>query len=166
MNEFHAPQNKILKILNEQRKTGHFCDVIIKLSNDFQMFAHFCVIAPQSDFVGNKYFVQADMQFSIHNPLQIEVCNFDCEECLCDVLAFMYCEDVTIFGAEHEEHCKHLGKMLSIQELVKVLHRDGVPACDNLNVSEEPVAGIKPDIILQVEGKQIVKQRGSGFQYK
>lgn len=161
--EFHAPQNKILKILNEQRKIGNFCDVIIKLSNDFQMFAHFCVIAPQSDFVGNKYFVQEDMQFSIHNPLQIEVCNFDCEECLSDVLAFMYCEDVTILGSEHEEHCKHLGKMLSIQELVKVLNRGGTIGDTPI---EEPIADDKPDIILQIEGKQSVKQRGTGFQYK
>lgn len=168
MNEFEAPQNRILKILNEQRQTGQFCDVIIQLNNDFKVWAHFCVIAPQSDFIGNKYFVQEDMQFSIHNPMIIEVCAFACEECLRDVLDFMYCEDVTIFGAEHEDHVRHLGKLLSIQELNKVLNRDADIATEPTMFAVAPadIGADKPNIILQVEGKQITKHRGSGFQYK
>lgn len=171
MNDFpvNPPQNRILRQLNEQRLTGQFCDVRIRLNNpDFQVWAHFCVIAPQSDFVGNKYFQQQDMQFSIHNPLTIRVCRFECEECLCDVLAYMYGEDVTILGAEHEQHIRHLGKLLSIQELTNMLNR-------TVNIGCEESAAIETtdDIILQVEDcgsvanfGNVVQQRGSGFQYK
>lgn len=109
------PINNVLRILNDQRKTGQFCDITIKLSNDFQIWAHFCVLAPQSDFIGDKYFLQKDMQFSIHNPLKIEIFNFNCEECLSDLLDLVYCEEVAIFG-EHLEHMKNLTKMLSIHD--------------------------------------------------
>lgn len=181
MNDFPVapPQDRILRQLNEQRLTGQFCDVRIRLNNpDFQVWAHFCVIAPQSDFVGSKYFQQQDMQFSIHNPLTIRVCRFECEECLCDVLAYMYGEDVTILGAEHEQHIRHLGKLLSIQELTKLLNRAAVTAAaDEPSVVVGP-ADVTDDIILQVEdcgrpldgsgsgSETIVQQRRSGFQYK
>lgn len=97
----------------------------------------------------------------------IEVCTFECEECLHDVLDFMYCEDVTIFGADHEDHVRHLGKLLCIQELNKVLNRDADIVTESTRSATAPTDnGVdKPDIILQVEGKQITKHRSS-FQYK
>ena len=139
-------ENKIIKYLNDQRKTGQFCDIIIKLSNNFQVYGHFCVLAPQSDFVGNKYFTQETLQFSIHNPLKIEICNFDCDECLCDIVDFMYSENITIFG-EHENHIKHLSKLLSVNDLLA-------------KTSEE-----KPNVILKVEGIN-PKTKINTFQYK
>lgn len=157
MEQPKALPNKVLRILNDQRKTGQFCDITIKLSNDFQVWAHFCVLAPQSDFVGDKYFLQKDMQFSIHNPLKIEIFNYECEECLCDLMDLVYCnEEVVIFG-EHEEHMKTLTKMLSIDDpnMLK-----GAVAMVT-TVSSESVA--HKDIKFQVKCTQ---RKSTSYQYK
>lgn len=152
------PPNKVLRKLNDQRKTGQFCDITIKLNNDFQVWAHFCVLAPQSDFVGDKYFLQKDMQFSIHNPLKIEIFNFECEECLCDLMDLVYCsEEVAIFG-EHVEHMKNLTKMLSIhdQNILK-----GAVAMATTVLDESSAA--QKDLKFQVKCKQ---RKSTSYQYK
>lgn len=78
------------------------------------------VIAPQSGFVGNKYFIQEAMQFSIHNPLIIEIINFECKECLCYILDYFYSNADLEFMEEHEEHVKHLVKLLGVPELASL----------------------------------------------
>lgn len=93
--------------------TSHF-QTTIMVSNDVVIIA---VIAPQSGFVGNKYFVQETMQFSIHNPLIIEIINFDCSECLSLILDFMYTHEMFKCSEEHVEHIKHLVKLLSVSGL-------------------------------------------------
>lgn len=148
---------KILKLLNEQRKIGQYCDVTIKLNNNIQQWAHFCIIAPQSDFIGNKYFQQEKMQFSIHNPLEIEICNFNCEECLNDVIDYLYCNDVTIFD-EHAEHIDHLCKILCIPNILKCSTTKDVD-----NLLEQP----KNDDVFKVEEKHDHRLRNAGaFEYK
>lgn len=154
LSDYETSANKILNILNEQRRTGQFCDVIIKLNTGFSMPCHFCVIASQSLFVGNKYFLQKDMQFSIHNPLTIEIYNFECEECLSYIIDFMYCsQDVTIYG-DHSEH---------IKLLIKILRIDNAQELKQLFSVESEAVNAK-DIIFKVENKQ--RRINHGFQYK
>lgn len=152
LSDYETSDNKILNILNEQRRTGQFCDVIIKLNTGFSMPCHFCVIASQSLFVGNKYFLQKDMQFSIHNPLTIEIYDFECEECLSYIIDFMYCsQDVTILG-DHYEHIKLLIKILRIDNALELKQFFAVES-DAVNTE---------DIILKVKQRRI----NHGFQYK
>lgn len=115
--------SKLGRILNEQRRTGHLCDVIIRLANGVQISGHFSVLAAQSDFVGSKYFLQKDLQFSIHYPLTIEVQQFECAECLGKTIDFMYSDvddEVAIFeDDDHASHIQHLARLLSINSLME-----------------------------------------------
>lgn len=155
MSNFQTTDDKILNILNEQRRTGQFCDVIIKLNSGYSVPCHFCIIASQSLFVGNKYFLQKDLQFSIHNPLKIEICNFDCEDCLGYVIDFMYCSQDFTFIGDHSEH---------IKLLIKILRIDDVPDLKQKFLEEEHVDTEGKDIIFKVENKQ--RRINHGFQYK
>lgn len=153
LSDFETSGNKILNILNEQRRTGQFCDVIFKLNTGFSIPCHFCVIAPQSLFVGNKYFLQKDMQFSIHNPLTIEICDFECEECLSYIIDFMYCsQDVTLLG-DHYEHIKLLIKILRIDNALELKQLFAVQS-EAVNTPEEIVMKVKQ------------RRNNNGFQYK
>ena len=60
------------------------------------------------------------MQFSIHNPLIIEIINFECKECLCYILDYFYSNGDLEFLEEHEEHVKHLVKLLVVPELASI----------------------------------------------
>ncbi len=154
LSDFESPDNKILNILNEQRRTGQFCDVIIKLNTGFSMPCHFCVIASQSLFVGNKYFLQKDMQFSIHNPLTIEIYDFECEECLSYIIDFMYCsQDMQPILGDHYEH---------IKLLIKILRIDNALELKQFFADVQPETVNTEDIILKVKQRRI----NHGFQYK
>lgn len=159
MDELTSREDRILKILNSQRKSGRFCDITLKLNNDFQVWAHFCVLAPQSNFVGDNYFLQKDMQFSIHNPLKIEIFNFDCEECLCDIMDFVYGDEMTeqsIISGEHEDHIQHLCKILSLQEVLgRLAKKKGEPAIQEI---------AKETVKFEVQDKQ--QKKSAIFQYK
>lgn len=112
--------NKILNYLNEQRKNGKFCDVIIKLENTFAIYAHFCIIAPQSTFIGGEHFLQDSWNFSIQNPLTIEIKNFECSECLEVMFDFFYSNDISI-SLEHQMHMKVLGNKLGAVDILQIL---------------------------------------------
>lgn len=78
--------------------------------------------------------MQETMQFSIHNPLIIEIINFDCKECLGFILDYLYSHRMVKYGEEHEEHLKHLTKLLIIQELDEIFnHNDKESAGLKLN---------------------------------
>ncbi|XP_059618634.1 zinc finger protein 771 [Phlebotomus argentipes] len=129
------PENRVSSLLNKQRKSGRYCDVIVKLNSEFQLCAHFCVLADQSNFVGNKYFTE-EAQFSTKNPLTIEIMNFSCQDCLCDMLDYLYANDIVV-SAEHRTHLKGLSKILQVQELYNLLCEDDC---------EEPEQLIKEDL--------------------
>lgn len=116
------PENRVSCLLNKQRKSGRFCDVIVKLNSEFQLCAHFCVLADQSNFIGNKYFTE-EAHFSTKNPLTIEIMNFSCQDCLCDMLDYLYANDIVV-SAEHRAHLKGLSKILQVHELYNLLCED------------------------------------------
>lgn len=112
--------NNILNNLNNQRKSGKFCDVIIKLHNEFSIHAHFCIVAQQSNFIGGEHFLQESWNFSIHNPLTIEILNFDCSDCLETMFEFFYSNDITI-SLDHKSHMKTLANMLGASDMSQIL---------------------------------------------
>lgn len=116
-------ENKVLKNLNDQRINGEFCDVIFKLKNyEYKVYGHFCVIAPQSTFVGGKYFVNSatNVRFSMYHPLIIEIFDFTCNECLQMMFDYMYSKDI-IIPKEHEAHFLLLSKILEVPGLINIL---------------------------------------------
>lgn len=118
--------SKVIQILNDQRRSGEFCDVIIKLVSGAREWAHYCVLAAQSNFVGNQYFRQSDLQFSMHHPITITVNDFDCGECLKRAIDYMYSDDDVFWMASemncrddhHGPHMQRLGRLLSIEPFV------------------------------------------------
>lgn len=114
--------NKLIEMLNDQRKNAKYCDLIIKLNNDYQVYSHYCVIAPQSDFVGNNYFLHNNLKFSINNPLIIEIQNFDCYYCLELMFDFLYSNDI-ILSQEHEEHFQSLSKKLGVGDILQIFEK-------------------------------------------
>lgn len=133
---------RLQRILTEQRRSGQFCDVILKLPNGRREWAHYCVLAAQSDFLGSTYFRQADMHFSMHRPMTIEVHDFDCGECLKRAIDSMYsdeddddgvgeevADDAEWNSAEHGSHIQHLGRLLRVEPLTKAMpaHDDKSP---------------------------------------
>lgn len=132
MSKIYSIENKLFNILNEQRKSGQFCDVIIKINSDIEMWAHFCVIASQSTFVGNKYFVkQNSMQFSVFNPLKIEILKFECQQCLSSLLDFIYTKKIVV-EKDHEEHIKLLSKIMELHDLQELLCTEEVPVVEEV----------------------------------
>lgn len=144
MSQIFTTENKLFNILNEQRKSGQFCDVIIKINSEIEMWAHFCVIAAQSTFVGNKYFVQqSSMQFSVFNPLKIEILNFECQQCLSLLLDFIYTKEIVV-EKDHEEHIKLLSRIMELNDLQDVLFTEEVPV-----VQEVVAQTVKPERIVK-----------------
>lgn len=132
--------NKILNYLNDQRKSGKFCDVIIKLHNEFSIRAHFCVVAPQSSFIGGDQFLQESCNFSIQNPLTIEILNFECNECLEVMFEFFYSNDISIM-LEHKLHMKTLANMLGATDMSHILKN----ICDDDDHENENINNIHDD---------------------
>lgn len=116
----HQPlHSKVTNYLNDQRRQGQFCDLILELENGESIYGHFCVVAAQSRFIGGSHFQQKTLQFSIHNPLKVKIKNFQCTECLHTIGDFFY-EDMVTIIKEHETHFKHLAKILAVSELMKI----------------------------------------------
>ncbi|XP_053959819.1 zinc finger and BTB domain-containing protein 24 [Anastrepha ludens] len=122
----HKPlHSKVSNYLNNQRRSGQYCDLIIELELDtatddgIAEFGHFCVVGAQSRFIGGPQFIQKSLQFSIHNPLKVTINNFSCTRCLHTMMEFFY-EDVVSIAKEHEPHFKQLAKILAVTELMKL----------------------------------------------
>ncbi|GAB0099321.1 zinc finger and BTB domain-containing protein 24 [Sergentomyia squamirostris] len=128
------PENRVSSLLNKQRKSGYLCDVIVKLNSQFQLCAHFCILADQSSFIGNKYFTE-EAQFSAKNPLTIEIMNFSCQDCLCDMLDYFYAKDIVV-STEHRPHLKVLSKILQVQDLYNLLCEDDAEIPEEINKTE------------------------------
>lgn len=181
--------SKLGRILNEQRRTGQLCDVIIRLANGVQISGHFSVLAAQSDFVGSKYCLQKDLQFSIHYPLTIEVQQFECAECLGKTIDFMYSDDddeVAISeDDEHASHVQHLARLLSITALMEKQREADVskdeaefePEADELlaeptNTETDNVDKADNDLVMHVQEvtkqqlPEAIRPRTRTYQYK
>ncbi|KAM7353375.1 promyelocytic leukemia zinc finger isoform 2-T3 [Cochliomyia hominivorax] len=116
----HQPlHSKVTNYLNDQRRQGQFCDLILELESGDSIYGHYCVVAAQSRFIGGSHFQQKTLQFSIHNPLKVKIKNFQCSECLQTIGDFFY-EDMVTIIKEHEEHFKQLAKILVVGELMKI----------------------------------------------
>lgn len=116
----HQPlHSKVTNYLNDQRRQGQYCDLILELENGDSIYGHFCVVAAQSRFIAGPHLQQKTLQFSIHNPLKVHIQNFSCFECLQTIGDFFY-EDMVTIIKEHEQHFKQLAKILGVSELMKV----------------------------------------------
>lgn len=117
----HQPlHSKVSNYLNNQRRTGQFCDLLLELDSDdapCTCSVHFCVVAAQSQLIGLKQ--QKQQQFSIHNPLKVTIRNFNCTVCLHTIVDFFY-EDIVSVSKEHESHFRELAKILSVTELLNL----------------------------------------------
>lgn len=116
----HQPlHSKVTNYLNDQRRQGQYCDLILELETGDSINGHFCVVAAQSRFIGGPHFQQKNLHFSIHNPLKVQIKNFSCSECLQTIGDFFY-EDMVTIIKEHVQHFKDLAKILVVGELMKV----------------------------------------------
>ncbi|XP_060666112.1 gastrula zinc finger protein xFG20-1 [Drosophila nasuta] len=117
----HQPlHSKVSNYLNNQRRTGQFCDLLLELDSDdanCTCSVHFCVVAAQSQLIGLKQ--QKQQQFSIHNPLKVTIRNFNCTICLHTIVDFFY-EDIVSVSKEHESHFRELAKILEVTELLNL----------------------------------------------
>ncbi|XP_037808039.1 zinc finger and BTB domain-containing protein 24 isoform X2 [Lucilia sericata] len=152
----HQPlHSKVTNYLNDQRRQGQFCDLILELESGDSIYGHFCVVAAQSRFIGGSHFQQKTLQFSIHNPLKVTIKNFQCTECLQTIGDFFY-EDMVTIIKEHETHFKQLAKILVVGELMKIFQ---IPEESNeiIEITKGECSGIAEDLI-KVEEEQDVKQ--------
>ncbi|KAH8333686.1 hypothetical protein KR059_002368 [Drosophila kikkawai] len=117
----HQPlHSKVSNYLNNQRRTGQFCDLLLELDSDdalsLSLSVHFCVLAAQSQLINTN---QKQQQFSIHNPLKITIRNFSCSQCLHTIVDFFY-EDIVSVSKEHEPHFRELAQILAVTELLNL----------------------------------------------
>ncbi|XP_030384104.1 zinc finger protein 615 [Scaptodrosophila lebanonensis] len=117
----HQPlHSKVSNYLNNQRRCGEFCDLMLELENtDDIVKLHFCVVAAQSQLIGVTYFQQSQNKFSIHNPLKVTIQNFKCSHCFHTIVDFFY-EDIVTISKEHEPHFRELAKILAVTELLNL----------------------------------------------
>lgn len=75
MSSLHQPlHSKVTNYLNNQRQQGQFCDLILELDDCGEsIFAHYCVVAAQSEFIGGFHLLQKTQPFSIQNPLKVNM---------------------------------------------------------------------------------------------
>ncbi|XP_017049092.1 zinc finger protein OZF [Drosophila ficusphila] len=115
----HQPlHSKVSNYLNNQRRTGQFCDLLLELDSDdsLSLSVHFCVLAAQSQLINTN---QKQQQFSIHNPLKITIRNFSCTQCLHTIVDFFY-EDIVSVSKDHEPHFRELAQILAVTELLNL----------------------------------------------
>uniref|UniRef100_A0A034W6W5 Zinc finger and SCAN domain-containing protein 2 n=1 Tax=Bactrocera dorsalis TaxID=27457 RepID=A0A034W6W5_BACDO len=157
----HKPlHSKVSNYLNNQRRSGQYCDLIIELELDVAgddanaEFGHFCVVGAQSRFIGGPQFIQKSLQFSIHNPLKVTINNFSCTQCLHTMMDFFY-EDIVSISKDHEPHFKQLAKILAVTELMNLfeLPDELVPT-----VSGNNLAVISQECNVQNEAEILVKK--------
>ncbi|XP_037957212.1 zinc finger protein 724 [Teleopsis dalmanni] len=132
----HQPlHSKVSNYLNDQRRTGQYCDLIIALSDtEHFVFAHYCVVGAQSRYVGGPHLIQKLLQFSIHNPLKIIINDFKCAQCLQTMVDFFY-EDIVSIATEHEMHFKTLANRLEVTELLSLYQSKGEEHCEGMGNS-------------------------------
>ncbi|EDW04026.1 zinc finger protein 16 [Drosophila grimshawi] len=134
----HQPlHSKVSNYLNNQRRTGQFCDLLLQLDSDdapCTCSVHFCVVAAQSQLIGLNQ--QKQQQFSIQNPLKVTIRNFNCTVCLHTIVDFFY-EDIVSVSKEHESHFRELAKILSVTELLNLYQ---IEQCSDVSMGPEPSA--------------------------
>lgn len=115
---------------------GKYCDVLIQLRSEsstgdtlqatnannriISAAANFCVLAAHSTFIGDRFFLEGGVQFSIHKPLTIQLTGGAalCEECLRKAIDFVYDEPVELeLGSGHAQHLRDLASTLGFEEL-------------------------------------------------
>lgn len=140
----HQPlHSKVSNYLNNQRRTGQFCDLQLELDSDdasCTCSVHFCVVAAQSKLIGLNQ--QKQQQFSIQNPLKVTIRNFNCTVCLHTIVDFFY-EDIVSVTKEHEAHFRELAKILSVTELLNLYE---IEQSSDDNVGVEPTAAKPGDV--------------------
>ncbi|XP_068150924.1 gastrula zinc finger protein XlCGF26.1 [Drosophila tropicalis] len=141
----HQPlHSKVSNYLNNQRRTGQFCDLLLELDSDESLAAaaHFCVVAAQSQLIGVN---QKQQQFSIHNPLKVTIRNFHCTQCLQTIVDFFY-EDIVSVSKEHESHFRELAKILAVTELMNLYQMEPEEAQEvsNNHIDEEKLQQKEP----------------------
>ncbi|EDW11269.1 zinc finger protein Xfin [Drosophila mojavensis] len=140
----HQPlHSKVSNYLNNQRRTGQFCDLQLELDSDdvsCTCSVHFCVVAAQSQLIGLNQ--QKQQQFSIQNPLKVTIRNFNCTVCLHTIVDFFY-EDIVSVSKEHEAHFRELAKILSVTELLNLYQ---IEQSTDDNVGVEPTAAKPGDV--------------------
>ncbi|XP_030555810.1 gastrula zinc finger protein XlCGF46.1 [Drosophila novamexicana] len=154
----HQPlHSKVSNYLNNQRRTGQFCDLQLELDSDdasCTCSVHFCVVAAQSQLIGLKQ--QKQQQFSMQNPLKVTIRNFNCTVCLHTIVDFFY-EDIVSVSKEHEAHFRELAKILSVTELLNLYQ---IEQASDVTACLEPSAvkgdaedimqpAIKPDVVFE-----------------
>ncbi|KAL9930694.1 promyelocytic leukemia zinc finger isoform 1-T1 [Glossina fuscipes fuscipes] len=174
----HQPlHSKVTNYLNDQRRQGQFCDLILELESGDSIFGHFCVVAAQSRFIGGSHFLQKSLQFSIHNPLKVTIKNFNCSECLQTIGDFFY-EDVVSIVKEHEPHFKQLAKILIVSEILKLFQIPEqmqqiveISMEDFCKTSETDILSVKPseestNLITSNDKKQVQNKPDNIFEEK
>lgn len=157
-------------------RRGQFCDVLIQLrpasANSacrFAAAANFCVLAAQSTFIGDQFFVDGGVPFSIQTPLTIELAGdgHQCEECLLKAMDFVYDEPVQLeLGSEHVEHLRGMASMLGLAELWTALE-SVVQKNQEQQLEAALSAPVIDEIVLhfdEVPDKPL--SRAGAFQYK
>lgn len=162
----HKPlHSKVSNYLNNQRRSGQYCDLVIELEADtagddsIAQFGHFCVVGAQSRFIGGPQFIQKSLHFSIHNPLKVTINNFSCTQCLHTMMEFFY-EDVVSIAKEHEPHFKQLARILAVTELMNLfeLTEELVPTANASRekiLKQESVRIADPDAVIEVDNATV-----------
>lgn len=136
--------SKLVSVLNDQRRTGHLCDVVIQLPNGSREWAHFCVLAAQCNLVRHQYVGPATMQFSMHQPLTIEVHQFDCAQCLEKAIDYIYADGdgretgAGIADANTDEHGPSAQQIELLLSSIESLMEKGAPSVmeDTMSIAE------------------------------
>lgn len=157
----HQPlHSKVSNYLNNQRRTGQFCDLLLELDSDdsLSLSVHFCVLAAQSQFINSN---QKQQQFSIHNPLKITIRNFSCTQCLHTIVDFFY-EDLVSVSKEHELHFRELAQILAVTELLNLYQLQ--PLGEAKEATEIPAPGeAQPNPDPEKKAEAVFENRQSYF---
>lgn len=194
---------RLSALLNQQRRHGghgQYCDVVLQLlatttttgggDDDDEaphqrrrrttVPANFCVLAARSSFIGDRYFADGNVPFSVHNPLVVELTadGHQCAQCLRSAVDFVYDEPVPVeLGSAHVQHLRDLAAILGLAELLAVLERladlkqtagVALPTAAAA-AATTPAAAVadEPQLVLQYEEvPEKLLSRAGAFQYK
>lgn len=173
--------SRLPEMLNQQRRHGshgRHCDVVLQLlaggadpSTRTTVPGHFCVLASHSSFIGDRFFADGNVPFSVHNPLVVELTAdaHQCEQCLRAVVDFAYDEPVHVqLGTGHVQHLRDLAAILGLADLLAVLEAladDG--AVKTTTTAAAAAAVVDEQLVLQYEEvPEKLLSRAGAFQYK